>query len=113
MIGKGGHTSTPRRSATRRSPCSRRWLKDGKGLAVADVEEPDRKLPIEALKVLEPKKPLPANVNDSVHESFASAPPRAEPPESASEWESLKANWRRRLKPRSSRVGPRSQRRAA
>lgn len=96
VIGKGGHQDTEEI----RHPSYawfERWLKDGKGLAVADVKEPDRKLPIEALKVLDPKKPLPANVNDIVHESFAPAPPRVVPPESASGWEALKAKWREAL----------------
>jgi dienelactone hydrolase len=96
VIGKGGHKDTEEI----RHPSFawfERWLKEGKGLEVADVKEPDRKLPIEALKVLEPKRPLPANVNDTVHESFAPGPPRVAPPESASEWETLKAKWRTEL----------------
>jgi len=92
VIGKGGHADT----TEIRHPSFawfERWLKDGKGLALADVKEPDRKLPIEALKVLEPRSPLPANVNDTVHESFAPAPPPVAPPESPAEWDALKARW--------------------
>ena len=97
LIGKGGHQDTEEI----RHPSFawfERWLKDGKGLAVADIKEPDRKLPIESLKVLPLKKPLPANVNDTVHESFATAPPHVNPPKSASEWDALSAKWRALLK---------------
>ena len=72
VVGKGGHMDT----VEIRHPSFawfERFLKDGKGLALAEIKEPDRKLPIEDLKVLDPKKPLPANVNDTVQESFATA----------------------------------------
>lgn len=96
VVGKGGHMDT----VEIRHPSFawfERFLKDGKGLALAEIKEPDRKLPIEDLKVLEPRKPLPANVNDTVHESFAPGPPAVAPPESPTDWERIKAGWRKML----------------
>lgn len=96
VIGKGGHVDTEEI----RHPSFawfERWLKDGRGLTLADIKEPARSVPIEALKVLEPQKPLPANMNDTIHETFASAPPRVAPPENLAEWEPLKARWRQKL----------------
>ncbi|MDR3619528.1 MAG: CocE/NonD family hydrolase [Paludisphaera borealis] len=96
LVGKGGHEDT----VEIRHPSFawfERWLKNGKGQALADVKEPDRAIPVEALKVLDPGRPLPTNVNDTVHESFAPPPSVVAPPESPSDWEALKAKWRTML----------------
>ncbi|AMV36568.1 alpha/beta hydrolase [Planctomyces sp. SH-PL62] len=99
VVGKGGHVDTPEI----RHPAFawfERWFKGDSAQSLAAIQEPDRAVPIELLKVLEPRKPLPANVNDTVHESFiplAAAPPV---PKDQAEWEALKATWRQALEAR-------------
>ena len=95
VIGKGGHEDTEEI----RHPAFAwfdRWLKDKPD---ADIQEPDRKTPIEDLKVLEARKPLPPNRNDTIHETFiASAASRdVNPPESEADWSALKAGWEKQL----------------
>ena len=98
VIGKGGHQDTEEI----RHPAFAwfdRWLKDKPDAKAADIEEPDRAIPIEELKVLDPKKPLPPNRNDTIHESFiASAEVQnVNPPESEADWSVLKAQWEKQL----------------
>ncbi|MDG3006742.1 alpha/beta hydrolase family protein [Paludisphaera mucosa] len=102
VVGKGGHEDT----TEIRHPAFawfERWLKGDAAQPLAAVAEPDRRVPIEALKVLDPGKPLPPNVNDTVHESFV---PRAveftvltglEPADAAVEWVPYKESWRASL----------------
>ena len=75
VIGAGGHVD----SVEVRHPSFaffNKWLK-GENRA---VEEPDRKGPIEDLKVLQPGEVPPGNRNDTIHESFiAEAAPPAVP----------------------------------
>jgi dienelactone hydrolase len=84
VIGKGGHVDTPEI----RHPAFAWFEKHFKGDAARDldaIQEPDRAVPIELLKVLEPGEPLPANLNDTIDETFI---PRAVAPEPTSEaWE--------------------------
>lgn len=95
VIGQGGHVDTEEL----RHPAFawfERWLKDEPN---ADIQEPDRKIPIEELKVLEPNQPLPPNRNDTVHETFiASAEAQGvNPPQTAAAWDALKAGWTKQL----------------
>lgn len=94
VIGKGGHVDTPEI----RHPAFAWFEKHFKGDAaqpLAAIQEPGRAVPIELLKVLEPGKPLPPNINDTVDESFV---PRAVPPEPTAEaWEAMKGRLRGEL----------------
>lgn len=94
VIGKGGHVDTPEL----RHPAFawfEKHLKGADAQPLAAIREPDRSIPIELLKVLEPGKPLPANVNDTVDESFV---PTAVAPEPVAEgWDATKARLRGEL----------------
>jgi len=96
VIGKGGHVDTPEI----RHPAFawfERWFKGDAAQALADIKEPDRSVPKEELKVLDPAKPLPANLNDTVHESFIRPATWRKVPADAAEWDLLKAAWREDL----------------
>ncbi|WP_165075139.1 alpha/beta hydrolase family protein [Paludisphaera rhizosphaerae] len=93
VIGKGGHADTPEL----RHPefaWFERWFKGRSAQSLDKIQEPDRKLPLASLKVLDPKAPLPANANDTIHESFI--PRSGEPPipETDADWKAIKARWR-------------------
>lgn len=98
VIGDGGHKDTEEI----RHPAFAwfdRWLKDKPDAKAADIDEPDRSIPVEELKVLDPKQPLPANRNATIHETFiASADVQdVHPPKSEADWKALKANWEKQL----------------
>jgi hypothetical protein len=97
VIGEGGHKDT----VEIRHPSfafMNTWLK-GEPTDPSDIEEPDRKIPIEELKVLDVDEPIPADaLNARIDETFvpeAEAPPV---PDSAEEWESLKSTWLEQLR---------------
>ncbi|OJW19384.1 MAG: hypothetical protein BGO49_08625 [Planctomycetales bacterium 71-10] len=95
VIGKGGHVDTPEI----RHPAFAWFEKHLKGDAaqpLAAVREPDRSIPIELLKVLEPGEPLPANVNDTVDESFV--PVAVAPEPTAEGWVATKDRLRSELR---------------
>lgn len=87
VIGKGGHVDT----TEIRHPAFAWFEKHFKGDAAQSlgaIQEPDRAIPNESLKVLEPGKPLPANANDTIDDSFF---PRAVAPHPTAEsWEATK-----------------------
>ncbi len=87
IVGDGGHVD----SEELRHPEFAWFEKHFKGDAAQPldaIQEPDRAVPIELLKVLEPGKPLPENVNDTIDESFV---PRAIPPAPTAEaWNAIK-----------------------
>ncbi|RUL86206.1 alpha/beta hydrolase family protein [Tautonia sociabilis] len=92
VVGEGGHQDTEEI----RHPSyafMNTWLK-GEPTDPADIDEPDRHVPIELLKVLEPDEPIPADSrNASIDESFV---PAAEPPPvpaTESEWQILRDRW--------------------
>lgn len=89
VIGKGGHVD----STEIRHPSFaffEEWLK---GKTHAIVTEPDRKTPIELLKVLKPGEVPPGNRNDTIHESFIAAAKAPEVSESRSTWANLRSAW--------------------
>lgn len=92
VIGEGGHKDTEEI----RHPSfafMNTWLK-GEPTDPGDIEEPDRHVPIEDLKVLDVDESIPGDSrNASIDESFvpeAEAPPVPESPE---QWESLRSSW--------------------
>ncbi len=96
VIGSGGHVD----SEEIRHPSFawfERWLK-GNDVSVADIDEPDRNIPIEELKVLDPEKPLPRNRNDTIEDSFVAMAEPPAPPESKEAWEAMKSGWMEQLK---------------
>ena len=96
IVGKGGHEDT----VELRHPAFawfERWFKGDAATPLADIKEPSRAVPIEELKVLDPGKPLPANVNDTVDESFVPTPTPPRIPGDVGEWEARKAAWRQDL----------------
>ncbi|WP_435011611.1 alpha/beta hydrolase family protein [Tundrisphaera lichenicola] len=91
VIGEGPHADTEEiRHPT--FAFFEKWLKH-KDVGTGSIEEPDRKVPIEDLKVLRPGEVPPYARNGVIHESFVnqSAPPTV--PKSPEAWESLKSNW--------------------
>ncbi|WP_165250718.1 alpha/beta hydrolase [Paludisphaera soli] len=96
VVGKGGHEDT----AEIRHPAFAWFEKHLKGDAaqpLAAIREPDRAVPNAELKVLDPGKPLPANENDTVQESFVRRAAWRRVPADAGEWDLLKGAWRREL----------------
>ncbi len=88
VIGRGGHVD----SAEIRHPSFaffEKWLK-GKDATIA---EPDRKVPIESLKVLKPGEIPPDNRNDAIHESFVARSEAPPVPGSAEAWRVLRTRW--------------------
>lgn len=98
VIGEGGHKDTEEI----RHPAFAwfdRWLKDKPDAKAADIDEPDRSIPKEDLKVLDPKQPLPANRNDTIHETFIASAVSEDvhPPKTKDAWDAQKAVWRKQL----------------
>jgi acetyl esterase/lipase len=97
VVGKGGHEDT----VELRHPSfafMKKWLA-GEDVAVADIQEPDRKIPAEELKVLPAGEPLPADqINDRVDEVFVARAGEVPVPANAEEWEALKARWLERAR---------------
>ncbi len=98
VIGSGGHVD----SEEIRHPSFaffEKWLK-GKDVPLSAIEEPDRKLPIENLKVLKPDEVPPGNQNDTIHETFvAKAEPIAVPSDSNT-WNQLQKQLKDQLRTR-------------
>lgn len=96
VIGEGGHVD----SEELRHPSFAfmdRWLK-GKETEAGAIEEPDRTVPIEELKVLAVGEMPSDERNGTIDETFvpkAEAPPV---PGSAEEWEALRDRWMEQLK---------------
>jgi hypothetical protein len=91
VIGKGGHVD----SAEIRHPSFaffERWLKPTP-INLEAIEEPDRKVPIEALRVLRPGELPPYARNGVIQESFVAQAPAPPVPESPEAWESLRSRW--------------------
>jgi len=90
VIGEGGHVD----SVEIRHPSfafMKRWLADGPTDPEA-IEEPDRSIPIEQLKVLDVGETLDDAINDRIEETFV---PKATPPEaptSARAWNNIQRN---------------------
>ena len=96
VIGRGGHVD----STEIRHPSFaffERYLK-GKQVDASKVEEPDRTVPIEELKVLRPGEPPPYVRNGVIHESFVAERPAPPVPSSAEAWERLRSRWMAELK---------------
>ncbi|HEU5116512.1 MAG TPA: CocE/NonD family hydrolase, partial [Isosphaeraceae bacterium] len=97
VIGKGGHMDTEEL----RHPSfafMEKWLK-GKDVEASDIEEPDRKIPNEDLKVLARGETPQGNRNDTIHETFV--PRRTPEVETGSlskeGWEQKRREWTRNL----------------
>jgi cephalosporin-C deacetylase-like acetyl esterase len=91
LIGKGGHADT----TEIRHPTYaffEKYLK-GKDVDPSKIDEPDRKVPIEELKVLRPGEVPPYVRNGVIHESFAEASPTPPVPHSAEAWEGMRSRW--------------------
>jgi dienelactone hydrolase len=89
VIGKGGHVD----SEEVRHPSFAffdKWLK-GKQ---SSVSEPDRKVPIEELKVLKPGETPPGSKNAEIQETFVAKAKEASVPESATAWDRIAREWR-------------------
>jgi dienelactone hydrolase len=88
VIGHGGHID----SEEVRHPSfafMNRWLKGETG----SVVEPDRRSPIELLKVLKPGH-APSDIrNDAIHETFIAKATLPPVPTSAGAWSALRATW--------------------
>lgn len=96
VIGSGGHADTEEL----RHPSfafMQKWLQ-GKEVNPNAISEPDRKIPIEELKVLQPGETLADSRNATIHESFIQP---VEPPpvlESKGAWEVLQQQYLEALK---------------
>lgn len=92
VIGEGGHQDT----VEIRHPSfafMNTWLK-GEPTDPSTIEEPDRRIPIEELKVLDVDEPIPADaLNARIDETFVPTPEAPPVPDSAEEWESLRSAW--------------------
>lgn len=87
VIGRGGHVD----SEEIRHPSFaffEKWLKDKE----ATIAEPDRKVPIESLKVLKPGEVPPDNRNDAIHELFVAGAEAPPVPVSADAWGTLRTH---------------------
>ncbi len=96
VIGSGGHVD----SEEVRHPSFaffEKWLK-GKNVSLSDIKEPDRTIPIEALKVLKPGDVPADHRNDKIQETFVAKAPLPEVPDSQGEWDSLKNRWMKELR---------------
>jgi dienelactone hydrolase len=98
VIGSGGHADTEEL----RHPAFaflEKWLK-GKEVDPASIEEPDRTVPVEELKVLKVGETPEGSENATIQESFV---PRAETPpvpEDQAGWGRLRERWLARLRTR-------------
>jgi dienelactone hydrolase len=93
LIGDGGHVD----SIELRHPAFaffEKWLKG----ETATIEEPNRKLPVEELKVLKPGEVPPDNRNNTIHESFVAQAPPPPVPANREAWSQLRARWRAELR---------------
>jgi hypothetical protein len=93
VIGKGGHVD----SVEVRHPSFaffNKWFKND----TSSIEEPDRSLPVEALKVLKPGEVPPDNRNDVIQETFVAKAETPKVPQSGEEWETLRSRWMDELK---------------
>ncbi|MEO6809517.1 MAG: prolyl oligopeptidase family serine peptidase, partial [Isosphaeraceae bacterium] len=93
VIGKGGHVD----SVEIRHPSFaffNKWFKDD----ASPIEEPDRSVPIEVLKVLKPGEVPPGNKNDVIQETFVAKAETPPVPTSKAEWETLRSRWMDELK---------------
>jgi dienelactone hydrolase len=91
VIGKGGHVD----SVEIRHPSFaffEKWLK-GKAVALAEILEPDRKIPVEDLKVLSPGEVPEGCLNATIHESFVPMAETPPVPKTAEEWDTLRKKW--------------------
>jgi dienelactone hydrolase len=91
VIGKGGHVD----STEVRHPSfafMTKWLK-GENLDPSRIDEPDRKVAIEDLKVLQPGEVPRGNRNDTIHETLIAPAEVPRIPDSAAAWESLRGRW--------------------
>lgn len=94
VIGSGGHVD----SEEIRHPSFAFFEKWFRGKDHATIEEPDRSIAIEDLKVLAPGEVPPDCRNATIQETFvpkAKAPPV---PESKEDWEKLRSKWMEQLK---------------
>lgn len=96
VVGRGGHVDSGEiRHAS--FAFMDRWLRD-RETDPASIDEPDRKIPPEELKVLEPRETPAGSRNATIHRDFVA---RADPPavpDSASAWEELRGRWLERLR---------------
>ncbi|WP_406695021.1 acetylxylan esterase [Singulisphaera sp. Ch08] len=93
VIGAGGHID----STEIRHPSFaffNKWLKGQEG----PIEEPDRKVAIEDLKVLKPGEVPPGNRNDTIHETFLPEFVTPPVPASPAAWESTRDRWMGQLR---------------
>ena len=96
VIGKGGHADTEEL----RHPSFAFFEKWLKGVESARIDEPDRNVPIEELKVLSGKEVPSDQRNSKIHESFV-APFAAPPvPDSAAAWATLREGWMKQVRTR-------------
>ncbi len=99
LIGKGGHVDTPEiRHPT--FAFFERYLK-GKTVDPATIDEPDRKIPFEDLKVLKPGEIPPYVRNGTIHETFVEAAPTPRPID-AKAWGGVREDWLREVDSRAS-----------
>ena len=96
VIGKGGHVDSPEI----RHPSFAFFEASLKGKTVdpSKVDEPDRTVPIEALRVLKPGEVPPYARNGVIHESFVAERPAPPVPTSAEAWEELRSRWMAELR---------------
>lgn len=91
VVGRGGHVDTPEiRHAS--FAFFERVLK-GRDVKPGEIDEPDRRVPVELLKVLPPGETPDDCRNATAHEWFV---PRAEAPpvpKTAAEWSALRDSW--------------------
>jgi dienelactone hydrolase len=91
VIGKGGHVDTPEiRHPT--FAFFEKYLK-GKTVDPSTIDEPDRTVPIEELKVLKPGEVPPYVRNGTIHETFVEASQTPHAPFAAEDWEETRARW--------------------
>ena len=94
IIGKGGHADT----VELRHPAFAFFEKHLKGKPDAKIEEPDRKVPIEELRVLRKGETFADARNAKIDETFIAPfdPPKV--PENRKAWEAMKADWMAKIK---------------
>ncbi len=94
VIGQGGHVDTPEI----RHPTFAffEWNLKGKKVDPSKIDEPDRAIPFEELKVLKPGEVPPYVRNGTIHETFVEPAPSKS--FGVNEWAEIKADWRRRAR---------------
>ncbi len=95
VIGSGGHVD----SEEIRHPSFAFMEKflQGKDVSPSTISEPDRKIPIQALKVLDPSEKPQGSRNATIHESFLKRAEAPAVPESQGNWNDLRDCWTERL----------------